>query len=84
MTAYFLIILSFLKYNDMVIWRECSAVPSILGQGGGQVPPRVTDHTYQWLCYCSLVSQARPTNPSMDCFEYTCPVHYTESNLCCG
>ena len=28
--------------------------------------------TYHWpaLCYCLLVSQARPTNPSMDRFQY--------------
>ena len=26
----------------------------------------------------AIVSQARPTTLSVYCFEYTCPVHYTD------
>ena len=33
----------------------------------------LTDHAYHWLCYCSLVSQARPTTPSMDRLQYAFP-----------
>ena len=32
----------------------------------------------------AIVSQARPTNLSVDRFEYTCPVRYTEINPCWG
>ena len=32
----------------------------------------------------AIVSQARPTNLSMDRFEYTCPVRYTEIDPRCG
>ena len=54
-----------------------------------ELPPRklnstLTDGAYQWLCYSLLVSQALPTKPSADHFEYTCPVCNTESYLCCG
>ena len=44
----------------------------------------LTESAYRWLCYCLLVSQARPTNPSVaDHFQYLFPMCNTESDLHC-
>ena len=73
--------------NNMPAKYKSKAVPSI-GAGGETVPQRtslinsaLTDHL---PCYCSLVSQARPTNPSTGCFKYACPMHNTKSNPHCS
>ena len=54
-----------------------------LHRGRRGINPTLTDHVNR-LCYGLLVSQARPTNPSTNRFEYTCPVPNIESNPHCG
>ena len=45
----------------------------------------LTDHAYRWLTNgCVTVLQARTTNLSVDHFEYTCPMRYTEIDPHCG
>ena len=69
-----------------------SAVPSI--GAGEQLPPpqrklelinsALTECAYRWRCYCLLVLQARPINPSVvDRFQYLFPMCNTESDPHC-
>ena len=52
--------------NAMAKKSICSAELDLINSA-------LIDRAYRWLCYCSLVSQARPTNPSTDRCQYTCP-----------
>ena len=61
-----------------------SAVPGI-GAGEAAAPPRELEFIYPAridhavLLFASPASQTH--TPGADRFEYTCPVHYTESDL---